>query len=506
MPRSCRGLQEGELCCFGKDGNPAQPKPGNPRCSWCDQDLLRQVCDSIGGRRRLQQVYQKFAPEVAELARSRLPPKVRWSFPVPQPGQEVRQEQQPPAPEQPNAPAEPADHPVAGSNPPADGASDESPSDRDNDQEARPEPNAAPEMAAEAAPAPADAAPAAPPLQVNLARADSINEAEAILVAHANAMAPDLRSQWIAGDGNCLYRSVALQTPFGEEGHFTLRQQSTQEAQIQLIRYIAFFDEQTPEEVTEWAFQMQRPGHWGDHISVRALADLLGRPLIVWRLEDPNQPPSCFVPHNHDALHATEPIYLRLDEGIPGAEHYTALLPRAAAAAEPPDHRHAEERPPKRARMEEPPQEEECDKPRKQTPAEKRGLTGIEALGDWGKVGLTREEYHKLLGYIKVLTPRDTLDSLHEQFPHINEEMIKMKFLQKLSENRERLEKAETDFSNQKKALALMGAGTFNQDVLQAQCPGVGIRFLAAALLQFQGPTAATWKGEFDRRFGLANL
>ena len=95
---------------------------------------------------------------------------------------------------------------------------------------------------------------------------------------------------------------------------------------------------------------------------------------------------------------------------------------------------------------------------------------------------------------------------MHEQFPHINEEMIKMKFLQKLSENRERLEKAETDFSNQKKALALMGAGTFNQDVLQAQCPGVGIRFLAAALLQFQGPTAATWKGEFDRRFGLANL
>ena len=288
----------------------------------------------------------------------------------------------------------------------------------------------------------------------------------------------------------------------------TLRQQSTHEAEVQFIRYVAFFDEQTPEEVFEWVLQMQQPRHWGDHISVRTLADCLGRPLIVWRLEDPNQPPSCFVPHNHDALHAAEPIYLRLEEGVPGAEHYNALLPRAAAAANPPDHQQ-DERPPKRARMEEPSQADEPEaagivgKPKKQTPAEKRGLTGIEALGDWGKLGLTREEYQKLLEWIKELTPQKTMDRLHEKFPDIDEQVVKLKFLKNLSTSTERLEKAENGFSNQKKALALMDAGTFNQDALQAQCPGVGYRFILAASLQYQGPTAGTWKGEFDRRFSV---
>ena len=251
-------------------------------------------------------------------------------------------------------------------------------------------------------------------------------------------MAPHLRPQWIAGDGNCLYRSVALQTHLGEEGHLTLRQQSTHEAEVHFIRYVAFFDEQTPEEVFEWVLQMQRPRHWGDHISVRTLADCLGRPLIVWRSEDPNQPPSCFVPHNHDALQAAEPIYLRLEEGVPGAEHYNALLPRAAAAGNPPDHQQANERPPKRARMEEPSQADEPEaagiigKPKKQTPAEKRGLTGIEALGDWGKLGLTREEYQKLLEWIKKMTPQKTMDSLHEKFPDIDEQVSEVEATYKI--------------------------------------------------------------------------
>ena len=89
MPRCCKGFQDREPCRFEKDGNQAQPKPRNARWSWCDQGLLRQVCDSIGGRHRLQQVYKKFTPEVAELARSRLPAEVRWSFPTSQPPNEA---------------------------------------------------------------------------------------------------------------------------------------------------------------------------------------------------------------------------------------------------------------------------------------------------------------------------------------------------------------------------------------------------------------------------------
>ena len=242
MPRYCSGFQDREPCRFGKKGNQAQPKPGNPRCSWCDQDLLRQVCDSIGGRRRLQQLYKKFTPEVAELARGRLPPEVRWSFPVPQPPEVAA-----PAPEQ-DAPAEPADHPRAEGDPPAAPASDESPSHVENDPEARPEPEPN-ERAPEAALAREDAAPPLPPLQVNLARAGSIDEAEAILVAHAAVMRPHLQAHWVAGDGNCLYRSVALQTPSGEESHLALRQQSTQEAGNHFIRYIEFFEDQAPAEV-----------------------------------------------------------------------------------------------------------------------------------------------------------------------------------------------------------------------------------------------------------------
>ena len=70
-------------------------------------------------------------------------------------------------------------------------------------------------------------------LRLLIARLTCIDEAEAILIAHANAMAPHLRHEWIAGDGNCLYRSVSLQTHFGEEGHLTLRQISSLRARLQ---------------------------------------------------------------------------------------------------------------------------------------------------------------------------------------------------------------------------------------------------------------------------------
>ena len=82
MPRLCKGLESDPLvlCVFGKGGRPAQPKPGNLRCSWCDPVLLDQVCKNSGGRSRLRQVFKDFGPDVAAKAVDRIPEEAKHHF------------------------------------------------------------------------------------------------------------------------------------------------------------------------------------------------------------------------------------------------------------------------------------------------------------------------------------------------------------------------------------------------------------------------------------------
>lgn len=229
MPRACKGLAADPVvpCIFGKGERPAQPKPGNPRCSWCDPALLLEVCDKEQGRKRLQQLYQAFTPEVAAQARNRLPQKVRWSFPPPEPDPPVATENAPQPEQEEKQPAEDRAHPAQ--------KPVRQPQDLAEEDEQR---HALPEQ---------------PATHANLSRCADFAEAEAALQAHAAAVRPSLRPRWIAGDGNCLYRAVATQLPQGLGYHSDLRQLSTAAAVDRQLHYAQFCVEQTVQAVCAWA-------------------------------------------------------------------------------------------------------------------------------------------------------------------------------------------------------------------------------------------------------------
>ena len=482
MPRVCKGLSEDQPCVFGPDGKPSQPKPGNSKCSWCDPELLNHVLASEQGRRRLRQLFDKMTAAARTAARNRLPKKVLWSFPEATPNAGPRPARKRPA-ASPSSAAGPHKRPAAavaalGCLAPV------------AQFVARPvmrrRLRKSPPVAGEApAPVPAPEAPPPAPAeadrtwQLNLADMPSLNAAEAALEAHAAAVAPLLQKHWIAGDGNCLYRSVALQTEQGQEHHKELRQQSVAKTLAEWYLYAGLFAGEDPEAaVASWARRMAQDRFWGDEIACRSLADFLRRPLIIWRPSSPDQLPSCFVPPDYAGQGWTKPIYLELNEAVVGSEHYSALVPAAAAPAQP-----KEEMPAK-------------------TPAQKRGLEGWEAIGDWGKYGLTREEYRLLLDTIAELTPQEAMDELSVLIPNFEHTKITVQLLKHLREA-DRRAAAENAFEQQKKVLEQIQQGVLKQDALQAVCPGVGVRFLAAARGQRCKETEEYWHQEFAQRFSV---
>lgn len=73
MVRKCLGVAGGEACQFARSGGPAQPKPGQARCSWCDPEALQRSCGSAGGLARLKQLLRGMPRDVLVLAMQRLP-------------------------------------------------------------------------------------------------------------------------------------------------------------------------------------------------------------------------------------------------------------------------------------------------------------------------------------------------------------------------------------------------------------------------------------------------
>ena len=205
MGRTCLGIAEGQACVFGKEGAPAHPKPGNERCSWCDPGLLEEVATDPKRRGRLIFVFRNFNQEVLPQALSRLPAAARPVF------EEARKRENPSS----STASEPCKRP-------ASAEIEESP--------AKAKAKAAPALkrpaaalkhpAGQAPDPPANEPPAAAPAivrQIDLAAFPEIADAQDALLAFAKAVAPQLRPHWIAGDGKCLYRSVALQMPAGED-------------------------------------------------------------------------------------------------------------------------------------------------------------------------------------------------------------------------------------------------------------------------------------------------
>ena len=76
MVRKCLGLSGGPACRFAQGGKPAQPKPGQSRCSWCDPELLHNACSKAGDRARLKQLLRNMPRESQQAAMRRLPQEV----------------------------------------------------------------------------------------------------------------------------------------------------------------------------------------------------------------------------------------------------------------------------------------------------------------------------------------------------------------------------------------------------------------------------------------------
>ena len=65
---------------FSKNGKPAQPKPGQQRCSFCDPALLNQVLEKENGKNRLQQLFSNIPEYTVEVALRRLPADLQEEF------------------------------------------------------------------------------------------------------------------------------------------------------------------------------------------------------------------------------------------------------------------------------------------------------------------------------------------------------------------------------------------------------------------------------------------
>ena len=169
--------------------------------------------------------------------------------------------------------------------------------------------------------------------EVGLDAAIDMEAAEELLQEHAEAVISHLQLRGIAGDGNCLFRAAACQVPEGEEHHVALRAICAADAADAWERYAPYLPPCGRDQVLDWCRNMAQDRFWGDGLACRVLTDCLKRPMIVWRLMEPEQRPSCFVP----ALGVVgvvgapaQPIYLFLDERICGAEPWQALQPAAA--------------------------------------------------------------------------------------------------------------------------------------------------------------------------------
>ena len=92
MGKKCLGAPCGEPCIFGPFAGPAQPKPGNWRCSWCDPALLKEVLAKPNGKPRMKQHFTNLPASVKNRALCKLPLDLRKEF-------QQKKEPEPPADE-----------------------------------------------------------------------------------------------------------------------------------------------------------------------------------------------------------------------------------------------------------------------------------------------------------------------------------------------------------------------------------------------------------------------
>ena len=93
-----------------------------------------------------------------------------------------------------------------------------------------------------------------------------VNTVLEALQEHVANVEPFLREVRIDGDGNCLFRAVAWQTPTGEDSHGELRQLSVDHVEAHAAVYSEF-----AVDVPNWVKEMRKDRAWGDNTALKAI-------------------------------------------------------------------------------------------------------------------------------------------------------------------------------------------------------------------------------------------
>ena len=80
----------------------------------------------------------------------------------------------------------------------------------------------------------------------------------------------------IIGDGNCLYRSIALAQYGNENDHLRVR--------MEILKYLNdhMRDIGLPHDIRQYIREQQIPNAWGEYYSIVAAANLYGRPILIY--------------------------------------------------------------------------------------------------------------------------------------------------------------------------------------------------------------------------------
>ena len=158
----------------------------------------------------------------------------------------------------------------------------------------------------------------------------AVDAMTAALEERLEGVRPNLNIRATLGDGHCQYRGVAMQCQgYGDVAHGRLRKNAVAYVEANHGYFLPFFSGPSPARgLASWIKAAQR-GAWGDNISLVALSHFLKRPVAVWR-DGSMQKPTVLVPPRYDADNPTDPIYLKLEEGSRGKEHYSALSLKTA--------------------------------------------------------------------------------------------------------------------------------------------------------------------------------
>ena len=137
-----------------------------------------------------------------------------------------------------------------------------------------------------------------------------------------------LRIFRVAGDGNCLYRAVALLVLGDENLHPEVRRVTCD----YLEEHAAYFRRFVAVDFDTYVARMRLDGIWGDHVELMALSEIYDRTVEVWIAENLNAGPQRLVQCAQLEAEYVQPLRLSYH----GACHYNALVERAAPPPLPP--------------------------------------------------------------------------------------------------------------------------------------------------------------------------